>query len=64
MREYRAAERALEEVLSFKIIQVFANRDHAHRKSVSQLTDIQRAGFFQKIKYLLPALLGFHAMKC
>ena len=63
MREDRPAEGALQEVLSFKIIQVFANRDHAHRKSVSQLAHIQGAGFLQKINDLLPALLRFHTMK-
>ncbi len=63
MGEYHTAEDALEEVLSFKIIQVFANRDHAHRKSVSQLPHIQRAGFLHKINYLLPTLLRRHTMK-
>jgi hypothetical protein len=63
MREYRAAERALQEILAFEVVQILSNRNHTDRKSVSQLANIQGPSFLQEVKYLLPTLFRFHAME-
>ena len=46
VREHRAAERALQEILAFEVVQILSNRNHADRKLVGQLAHIQGASLF------------------
>ena len=63
MREYRAAKRALQEILAFEVVQILSNRNHADRKLVGQLAHIQGASLLQKAKYLLPTFFRLHAIE-
>ena len=63
MREYSTAKCALQKALALQVVQIFANCDHAHRKPVGQLADIQITGLFEQVEYLLTALCCFHTLE-
>jgi hypothetical protein len=49
MGEHCPAKSPLQEAFTFQFVQILPDRDHAHRKPIGQLANIQGAGFFKEI---------------